>query len=155
VHLGPLPTQPLTGIKYKRSIKLNIYVLYWYFQENHCLCIKRHAVYNMHKLTWSPYNRGVHEQLRGVPMGQDDTVWRLFLHSFSRSYATIYRWSFFAQYFSPLYVDVSKQIWSSKPTAALYWFFVEVNNVYNMVNEHRRHDFNGDGYLSLIFIVII
>jgi len=37
--LGPLPTQPLTRIKLWKSIKLNIYLLYWYFQQNQCLNI--------------------------------------------------------------------------------------------------------------------
>ena len=38
--LRPLPTQPLTGIKIYMSIQLNIYLLYWFFQENQYLIIK-------------------------------------------------------------------------------------------------------------------
>jgi hypothetical protein len=38
---GALPRQPLTGIKMLLSIKLNIYLLYWYFQQNQCLNIKK------------------------------------------------------------------------------------------------------------------
>jgi hypothetical protein len=36
------------------SIQLNIYLLYWYFQENQCLNIKKHAVHNIHILAWAP-----------------------------------------------------------------------------------------------------
>ena len=38
----------LAGINCKWSIKLNIYFLYWYFQQNQCLNIKNHAAYNIH-----------------------------------------------------------------------------------------------------------
>ena len=42
--LGPLPTQPLTGIKmYKWWIEVNI--LYWYFQQNQCLNIQKNMTY--------------------------------------------------------------------------------------------------------------
>jgi hypothetical protein len=34
------------------SIELNRNLLYWYFQENQCLNIKKHAVHNIHRLTW-------------------------------------------------------------------------------------------------------
>jgi hypothetical protein len=34
---APTPTQPLTGIKLQIWITLNIYLLYWYFQQNQCL----------------------------------------------------------------------------------------------------------------------
>ena len=36
------------------SIKLNICLLHWYFQQNYCLSIKKHAVYNIHILAWGP-----------------------------------------------------------------------------------------------------
>ena len=36
------------------SIKLNIYLLYWYFQQNKCLNInKKHVVHNIHILAWA------------------------------------------------------------------------------------------------------
>ena len=52
--LGPLPT-PLTatGIKLLLSIILNIYLLYWYFQQNQRLNIKKHAIHNIHRLAWA------------------------------------------------------------------------------------------------------
>ena len=51
--LGPLPTQPLTGIKiYKWSIKLYIYLLHWYSQKNQRLNIKKQAVRNIYRLAW-------------------------------------------------------------------------------------------------------
>ena len=31
--------------------------MYWYFQQNQCLNIKKHAVYNIHRLAWDPYDR--------------------------------------------------------------------------------------------------
>ena len=37
-------------LNYKWSIRLNIYFLYWYFQQNQCLKIKNYAVYNIHRL---------------------------------------------------------------------------------------------------------
>ena len=37
------------------SIKLNIYLLYWYFQQNQCLNIKKHVVHNIHGLAWGPW----------------------------------------------------------------------------------------------------
>jgi hypothetical protein len=40
------------------SIKLNIYLLYGYFQQNQCLNIKKHAIYIIHRLAWDPYARG-------------------------------------------------------------------------------------------------
>jgi len=44
-----LPTQRLKGIKMLMSIELSIYLLYWYFQQNQCLNIKKkHAVHNIH-----------------------------------------------------------------------------------------------------------
>ena len=39
------------------SIKLNIYFLYWYFQQNQCLNIKNDAVYNIHRLVWGSFAR--------------------------------------------------------------------------------------------------
>ena len=50
--LGPLSMQTLTGINCKCSIKLNIYFLYWYFQQNQYLDIKKHAVYYIHRLVY-------------------------------------------------------------------------------------------------------
>jgi hypothetical protein len=52
--------QTLTGIKlfFTWSIKLNIYFLYWYFQQNHYLSTKKHAVYNIHRLVWGSFARG-------------------------------------------------------------------------------------------------
>ena len=47
----PLPTQPLTGIKLFMLIKLNIYLLYWYCQQNQCFNNKKHTLYNIHRLT--------------------------------------------------------------------------------------------------------
>ena len=35
----------------------NMYLLYWYFQQNQCLNIKKHAVHNIHRLAWSPYSQ--------------------------------------------------------------------------------------------------
>jgi hypothetical protein len=35
-----------------RQLELNRNLLYWYFQENQCLNIKKHAVHNIHRLTW-------------------------------------------------------------------------------------------------------
>ena len=33
-------------------IKLNKFLLNWYFQQNPCLNIKKHVVHNMYKLAW-------------------------------------------------------------------------------------------------------
>jgi hypothetical protein len=44
--------------KTKCSIKLNIYFLYWYFQQNQCLSITNHAVYNIHRLVWGSFAHG-------------------------------------------------------------------------------------------------
>jgi len=49
-----LPTQPLTGIKLHMLVKLNIYLLYWYFQQNQWLNIIKHFIHNIHRLEWSP-----------------------------------------------------------------------------------------------------
>jgi hypothetical protein len=38
IYVSPLPTLPLTGIQ--MSITLNIYLLYWYFQQHPCFNIK-------------------------------------------------------------------------------------------------------------------
>jgi hypothetical protein len=38
--ISDIPTQPITGIKLQMSIKVNIYLLYWYFQQDQCLNIK-------------------------------------------------------------------------------------------------------------------
>ena len=35
------------------TIKLNIYLLYWYFQQNQCLSIKKHAVHKALRWHWS------------------------------------------------------------------------------------------------------
>ena len=50
------------------SIKLNIYLLYWYFQQNQCLNIKKYAVHNIQRLAWGPYARGTPGQLPSVSM---------------------------------------------------------------------------------------
>jgi hypothetical protein len=41
--LGPIPTQPLIGIKLSMYIKLNIYIYiwYWYIQQSQCLKIRK------------------------------------------------------------------------------------------------------------------
>ena len=52
--LGPISTQPATGIKLEMSIGLNINLLYWYFQQNQCLNIKKDAVHNIDILSWGP-----------------------------------------------------------------------------------------------------
>ena len=36
------------------SIQLNIYLLYWYFQQNQCLNIKKHAVHNIYIYQYGP-----------------------------------------------------------------------------------------------------
>ena len=56
------------------SIKLNIYLLYWYFQQNLCLRIEKHAVYNIHRLAWAPMLVGP-SQLPSVPMRYDGIVY--------------------------------------------------------------------------------
>ena len=33
---------------------LNIYLLYWYFQYNRCLNIKKHDIHNIHRLARPP-----------------------------------------------------------------------------------------------------
>ena len=38
--------------------KINIYLLYWYFQQNECLSIKKHVIHNIHRLAWGLYIRG-------------------------------------------------------------------------------------------------
>jgi hypothetical protein len=45
-------------LKEVNLIKLNIYLLYGYFQQNQCLNIKKHAIYIIHRLAWDPYARG-------------------------------------------------------------------------------------------------
>ena len=36
-------------------MKLNVYLLYWYFQQNQCLNIeKKHAAHTIHRLAWGP-----------------------------------------------------------------------------------------------------
>ena len=66
--LEPLPTQPLTGIKMYMSIKLNIYLLYWYFQQNQCLNIKTYAVHNIKTLAIGHNAHGTLGQLPTMPM---------------------------------------------------------------------------------------
>jgi hypothetical protein len=56
------------------SIELNISLLYWYFQQNQCLSIKRHAVHNIHRFAMGPYTRGAPGQLPSVPMRYDGTA---------------------------------------------------------------------------------
>ena len=40
------------------SITYLFYLLYWYFQQNQCLNIKKHAINNIHRLTWPLRSRG-------------------------------------------------------------------------------------------------
>jgi hypothetical protein len=40
------------------SIKLIVYLLYWYFQQNQCLNIKKHTIHKIHRLAWGCYARG-------------------------------------------------------------------------------------------------
>jgi hypothetical protein len=47
---------------------INIYFLYWYFQQNQCLNIKNHSVYNIHRLVWGSFARGTTAQLPIVPI---------------------------------------------------------------------------------------
>ena len=58
--IGPGQSSTLTEINCKWSIKLNIYFLYWYFQQNQCLKIKNknYAVYNIHRLAWGSFACG-------------------------------------------------------------------------------------------------
>jgi hypothetical protein len=49
-------------------IELNIYLLYWYFQQNQCLSIKKHTVHSIHILAMGPFARGAPGQLPSVPM---------------------------------------------------------------------------------------
>ena len=42
--------------------------MYWYFQQNQCLNIKNHAVYNIHRLVWGSFARGTTAQLPIVPI---------------------------------------------------------------------------------------
>jgi hypothetical protein len=51
-----------------KTIKLNIYFLYWYFQQNQCLKLKNYAVYNMHRLAWGLFACGTTGQLSIVPI---------------------------------------------------------------------------------------
>ena len=41
------------------SIKFNIYLSYWYFQQNQCLNINKHVIHNIHRLTWDTYGNRV------------------------------------------------------------------------------------------------
>jgi hypothetical protein len=55
--IGPWPGQSSAWGPYlhnrSNEIELNIYILYWYFQQNQCLNIKKHAVHNIHRLAWA------------------------------------------------------------------------------------------------------
>jgi len=52
----------------KWSIKLNIYLLYWYPQQNQCLNIKKkHTAHNIHRLAWDPYARGAPDNCPACP----------------------------------------------------------------------------------------
>jgi hypothetical protein len=42
-------------------------LLYWYFQQNLWLNIKKHAVHNIHRLAWGSYARGAPGQLPSIP----------------------------------------------------------------------------------------
>ena len=50
-------------------------ILNWYFQQNQCLNIKKHAVHHKHRLVWGPNARGATGKLPSVPMRYDDTVY--------------------------------------------------------------------------------
>jgi hypothetical protein len=50
--------------------------MYWYFQQNQCLNITNHAVYNMHRLARGPYARRSPGQLPSVHMRYDGTACR-------------------------------------------------------------------------------
>ena len=47
--------------------------MYWYFKQNQCLSIKKHAVDSMHRLAWGHYARGAPNELPSVPMRYDGT----------------------------------------------------------------------------------
>jgi hypothetical protein len=51
----------------------HIYLFYWYFQQNQCLNIKKHAVHNIHRLAWGSYACETPGQLPNVPMRYDGT----------------------------------------------------------------------------------
>ena len=40
------------------KINIQVYLLYWYFQQNQCLNINKHDVQNIHRLAWGPCARG-------------------------------------------------------------------------------------------------
>ena len=44
--------------------------MYWNFQQNRCLNIKKHTVHNVHTLAWGLYSCGPSGQLPFVPMRQ-------------------------------------------------------------------------------------
>ena len=51
------------------SIELNLYLLSLYFQQNQCLNIKKHALYNnIHRLSLCPCARGAPGKFPSVPM---------------------------------------------------------------------------------------
>jgi hypothetical protein len=37
-----------------------IYLLYWYFNQNLCLNIKKHSVHNIHRFAWGPWTTSQH-----------------------------------------------------------------------------------------------
>jgi predicted membrane channel-forming protein YqfA (hemolysin III family) len=51
---GPYYTNNCMNKQTNLMIKLNIYLLYWYFQQNQCLNIKTHVIHNIHRLSWGP-----------------------------------------------------------------------------------------------------
>ena len=53
-----------------------MYPWYWYSQQYQRLSIKQHAVHNIHRLVWDPYDRGSPGQPLSVPMRQDGTGYR-------------------------------------------------------------------------------
>jgi hypothetical protein len=65
IALGPISTQPFTTVNVDQ---IKTYLLYWYFQQNQCLSIKKHAVHNIHRLTWGLYARRAPGHMPSVPM---------------------------------------------------------------------------------------
>jgi hypothetical protein len=70
---GPYYTNNCMNKQTNLMIKLNIYLLYWYFQQNQCLNIKTHVIHNIHRLSWGPYVRGAPGQLPRLLMRWDGT----------------------------------------------------------------------------------
>ena len=65
IALEPISTQPFTTVNVDQ---IKTYLLYWYFQQIQCLSIKKHAVHNIHRLTWGLYARRAPGHMPGAPM---------------------------------------------------------------------------------------